>query len=175
MGFLLLLCLIPGSWHVSLWPLANKIKVGIRRTCTRSSALSRLSPPFDVIVRNVVIIPQPGRRDTVKKKTWYNFCDENFWCQLILGAIVACSNQLFFFYLGWEAYFFILHIKATVSDVQDIVKYLPVMPGRQSFLIPLRSGPSSACFDLSVFLSSSISLHMPSALFCRKGYFIMSS
>lgn len=161
-----------GMFHF-VRPLANKIKVGIRRTCTRSSVLGRLWPPFDVIVRNVIIIPQPGRRDTVKK---YNFCDENFWSQLILGTIVACSNQCSsFFYLGWEAYFFILHIKATVSDVQDIVKYLPVMPGRQSFLLQLRSGLSSTRFDLSVSLSSSFSLHMPSALFRRKGYFMMSS
>lgn len=82
MGFLLLLCLIPGSWHVSLWPLANKIKVGIRRTCTRSSALSRLSPPFDVIVRNVIIIPQPGRRDTVKKKNLVQF----LWWKFLMSA-----------------------------------------------------------------------------------------
>lgn len=30
---------------------------------------------------------------------------------------------------------FILHIKGTASDVQDIMKYLPVMPGRQYLLI----------------------------------------
>lgn len=34
---------------------------------------------------------------------------------------------------------FILHIKGTVADVQDIVKYLPVMPGRQYLLIQLLS------------------------------------
>ena len=41
----------------------------------------------------------------------------------------------FLFLFGLRGMLFILHIKGTASDVQDIVKYLPVMPGRQYLLI----------------------------------------
>lgn len=50
---------------------------------------------------------------------------------------------------------FILHIKGTVADVQDIVKYLPVMPGRQYLLIQLLS---IHCFE---YLSFDVSLPFP--------------
>lgn len=96
-----------GMFHF-VRPLANKIKVGIRRTCTRSSVLGRLWPPFDVIVRNVIIIPQPGRRDTVKKKK--NLVQYLWWKVLISAdfrhSCCLLQSVLFFFLFGLRGILF---------------------------------------------------------------------
>lgn len=83
--------------------------------------------------------------------------------------LFACSNLFFAFLFGWEACFCILHIKAIVSDVQDIVKYLPVMPGRQYLLIQLLS---IHCFcNISVLIPLSLSISVCPHFFLLKRIF----
>lgn len=60
---------------------------------------------------------------------------------------------------------FILHIKSTVSDVQDIVEYLPLMSGKQHFLIHLLC---IHCFSISVLICFSLSLFAISSFFVEK-------
>lgn len=69
---------------------------------------------------------------------------------------------------------FILHIKGSASDVQDIVKYLPVMPGRQCLLIHLLYPllPLYHWFDLSLLFSFSHSVPSTSFLLKRILYHV---
>lgn len=46
----------------------------------------------------------------------------------VVPGVAACSNLYFAFLFGLKDTLFTLHIKGKEADVEDMVKYLPVMP-----------------------------------------------
>lgn len=50
----------------------------------------------------------------------------------VVPGVPACSNLHFAFSFGLKDVLFTLHIKGKEADVEDKVKYLPVMPVEDS-------------------------------------------